>query len=344
METAGQGCSRDCEIAPAGLPANGEQGNGRGWARSCPECGIRRTRRHERLASGGVCGPGWGAVRALEQAGPVWCLQLQERCTAAGFGGGNGTALLGGTVCRRRIRRRSCAAGRSPGTASGGGGVAPAEWRVQRTPNGVLSLPGLLAGLVSARQSPGGALSGGIPPDVMRGGAGAGPPGGPGRSEIPAAACNGCRSAACLHAGAMAPAETVPAGTVPGITAPGMVPPSMVPPDIVPPIGGTILGGTVLGVTGCGAGYGRHGVWCRLWPARFRAADGRHGSGGPLSARPIGRAAGGMNRRSDRAGGRLSAGNCRRGRAAGAIAPAEGGGGRGRALSGPCKGRPGAPF
>ena len=195
-------------------------------------------------------------------------------------------------------------------------------------------MPGLLAGLVSARQSPGGALSGGIPPDVMRGGAGAGPPGGPGRSEIPAAACNGCRSAACLHAGAMAPAETVPAGTVPGITAPGMVPPSMVPPDIVPPIGGTILGGTVLGVTGCGAGYGRHGVWCRLWPARFRAADGRHGSGGPLSARPIGRAAGGMNRRSDRAGGRLSAGNCRRGRAAGAIAPAEGGGG----VAGPCRG------
>ena len=33
----------------------------------------------------------------MEQAGPAWCLQLQERCTAAGFGGGNGTALLGGT-------------------------------------------------------------------------------------------------------------------------------------------------------------------------------------------------------------------------------------------------------
>ena len=65
--------------------------------------------------------------------------------------------------------------------AQNGGGVAPAEWRMQRTPNGVLSLPGLVAGLVSAWQSPGGALSGGIPPDIMRGGAGAGPPGGPGR-------------------------------------------------------------------------------------------------------------------------------------------------------------------
>ena len=276
-----------------------------------------------RLARYGACNCRSGVPPPDSAAGmvpPYWA----ARCAAGEFAGGH--APPGDRPARRR-----------------GGGVAPAEWRVQRTPNGVLSLPGLLAGLVSARQSPGGALSGGIPPDVMRGGAGAGPPGGPGRSEIPAAACNGCRSAACLHAGAMAPAETVPAGTVPGITAPGMVPPSMVPPDIVPPIGGTILGGTVLGVTGCGAGYGRHGVWCRLWPARFRAADGRHGSGGPLSARPIGRAAGGMNRRSDRAGGRLSAGNCRRGRAAGAIAPAEGGG-RGRALSGPCKGRPGAPF
>ena len=32
-------------------------------------------------------------------------------------------------------------------------------------------MPGQSAGPVSARQSPGGALSGGIPPDVMRGGA-----------------------------------------------------------------------------------------------------------------------------------------------------------------------------
>ena len=53
----------------------------------------------------------------------------------------------------------------------GGRGVAPAEWRVQRTPNGVLSLPGQSAGPVSARQSPGGALSGGVPPDIMLGGA-----------------------------------------------------------------------------------------------------------------------------------------------------------------------------
>ena len=107
---------------------------------------------------------------------------------------------------------------------NGGGGVAPAEWRVQRTPNGALSLPGLVAGPVPARQLPGGALSGGIPPDIMRGGAGACVPPGlwAGRAD-PAAA--GIPAAACLHAGAMAPAETVPAGTVPGIMAPGMVPP-----------------------------------------------------------------------------------------------------------------------
>ena len=94
METAGQGCSRDCEIAPAGLPANGEQGNGRGWARSCPECGIRRTRRHERLASGGVCGPGWGAVRPLGQAGPAWC-----RPSAAPRHGGRFLGTPVGVLC-----------------------------------------------------------------------------------------------------------------------------------------------------------------------------------------------------------------------------------------------------
>ena len=73
----------------------------------------------------------------------------------------------------------------------------------------------------------------------------------PAAAGTPAAACNGCRSAACLHAGAMAPAGMVPAG-------------------MVPPMGGTIS--------------------CRRWPAgtvlpigstRGRPAiAGRQGGGG----------------------------------------------------------------
>ena len=60
-------------------------------------------------------------------------------------------------------------AGQSPGTPSGWRGRAlsgPCKGHL-----GALSLPGQSAGPVSARQLPGGALSGGVPPDVMRGGA-----------------------------------------------------------------------------------------------------------------------------------------------------------------------------
>ena len=102
------------------------------------------------------------------------------RLAIAGRQGGRGS-------CRRAFARlawcRQSAAlyGRPIGRLKMGGGVAPAEWRVQRTPNGALSMPSQSAGPVPARQPPGGALSGGIPPDIMRGGAGAGPPGGPGR-------------------------------------------------------------------------------------------------------------------------------------------------------------------
>ena len=86
----------------------------------------------------------------------------------------------------------------------------------------------------------------------------------PAAAGIPAAACNGCRSAACLHAGATAPAGMVPAGMVPGIMAPGMV----------PPIGGTVSVGAV---------PARHGIgtaWCRQWPAWHGAVDRRHGIAG----------------------------------------------------------------
>ena len=103
---------------------------------------------------------------------------------------------------------------------------------------------------------------------------------------------------------------------------------------MVPPMGGTVYGGTV-----CGASYRRHGVWCRLWSARFRAADGRHGSGGPLSARPIGRAAAGMvpparSGRRPAVRRQLPAGTCRRG-----DGPGGGGGGARRGPAGMLQGR-----
>ena len=101
--------------------------------------------------------------------GTAWCCLWAAQHSAAGFGGGMAPSIDGTIWPPDRAAQ------------NGGGGVAPAEWRVQRTPNGALSLPGQSAGPVPARQPPGGALSGGIPPDVMRGGADAGPPGEPGR-------------------------------------------------------------------------------------------------------------------------------------------------------------------
>ena len=114
----------------------------------------------------------------------AWPAQIPEAALfrspyrAARFPPGNCQAARGGGSCRRTFVRRawcrqSAALYSRPmdGSKWGGGGVAPAEWRVQRTPNGVLSLPGLVAGPVSAWQLPGGALSGGVPPDIMRGGA-----------------------------------------------------------------------------------------------------------------------------------------------------------------------------
>ena len=95
--------------------------------------------------------------------------------------------------------------------------------------------------------------------------------------------------------------------------------------------------------TVCGAGE-----WCRLRAARYVAGTvpGRRwaargvvppiGGTVPGALCPPGQSAGRRGewyRRPDRAGGRLSAGNCRRGRAAGAIAPAEG---RGEVAAGPC--------
>ena len=140
---------------------------------------------------------------------------------------------------------------------NGGGGVAPAEWRVQRTPNGVLSLPGQSAGPVPARQSPGGAPSGGIPPDIMRGGAGAGPPGGPGRRRDSGGGMSARRGDG--------PGGMVPAGTVP----------RTVQPDAV-------------------ALWGNGSEWRCLWAARYGASCRRHGMVPPIggTALPGGRGAG----------------------------------------------------
>ena len=59
----------------------------------------------------------------------------------------------------------------------GGRGKALPNGGCKGRPEGALSMPGQSAGPAPARQPPGGALSGGVPPDIMRGGAGAGPPG-----------------------------------------------------------------------------------------------------------------------------------------------------------------------
>ena len=92
------------------------------------------------------------------------------------------------------------------------------------------------------------------------------------RRADPAAA--GIPAAACLHAGAMAPAGMVPAGMVPGIMAPafaGAVPAQFRagargggcrrwPAGTAPPVGGAARAGN-------GAADGLHGVWAaRYWP------------------------------------------------------------------------------
>ena len=65
-----------------------------------------------------------------------------------------------------------------------------------------------LAGPVSAWQSPGGVLSRWDSAGCHAGRRAAlDRRADPAAAGIPAAVCNGCRSAACLHAGAMAPAE-----------------------------------------------------------------------------------------------------------------------------------------
>ena len=65
--------------------------------------GTGGTCRHGRLAFRGVCGPGWGAVRPLGQAGPAWCRQpAAPRHGEPVFGDADGRPLrttpLGGTI------------------------------------------------------------------------------------------------------------------------------------------------------------------------------------------------------------------------------------------------------
>ena len=89
-----------------------------------------------------------------------------------------GGGRIGRRAFARRARCRQSAAlyGRPIGRLKmGGGGVAPAEWRVQRTPNGVLSMPGL----GRAGPPPGSRRAARCPAEFRRisCGAGAGPPG-----------------------------------------------------------------------------------------------------------------------------------------------------------------------
>ena len=266
-----------------------------------------------------------------------------------------GGTVYGGTAwCRQRAARHGAANGRHDIRRHGwGGGRRGKALRgLAGTPGGALwnrlaNRPG--------RSPPGNRRAARRPAGFRRMSCGAGRAldrrADPAAAGTPAAACNGCRSAACLHAGATAPAETVPAGTVPGITAPGTVPPSMVPPDIVPPEWCLLvwcsllaarysearyqaalflaarytearcvvppIGGTVPGAL-CppGQSAGRRREWCR--------PVGQHGVPPIRSGRRA------VVRRL------LPAGTCRRGDRPG------GGGGGGRALSGPCEGRLGA--
>ena len=75
----------------------------------------------------------------------IWCRQRAARLRGAGGlaarrnGAGGSVSSIGGTACRRRIRRRKNGARRSPGTASGGrrGGIP--DGMPQGTPEGVLA-------------------------------------------------------------------------------------------------------------------------------------------------------------------------------------------------------------
>ena len=128
------------------------------------------------------------------------------------------------------------------------------------------------------------------------------------RRADPAAA--GTPAAACLHAGAMAPAGMVPAGMVPPMG--GTISCRRWLTGMVLPIGSTCrpacdrrpagggwqglagalqrtLGGVlfpgrwgVLFPAGSGAAYRRHGVWCRLLPARFRGGGAWQDPAGAL--------------------------------------------------------------
>ena len=219
--------------------------------------------------------------------GTAWCCLWAAQHSAAGFGGGMAPSIDGTIWPPDRAAQNGGGAWHPPNGGRKGRRMAPFQCPANR--------PG--------RPPPGSRRAARRPAEFRRISCGAGRAldrrADPAAAGTPAAACNGCRSAACLHAGATAPAETVPAGMVPGITAPGTVPPSMVPPDIAPPIGGTIPGGTVLGGAVGGGGRALRGLAKDAWgrpgsrtlrrpfsgrafarPARSRERDGDWGRGG----------------------------------------------------------------
>ena len=159
---------------PQGTPGASLQTAGSGGAR-------------RRQPGAGFWGRRWASfasrpVRCRQLTASMWCRLLRHGMVPPGT-----VPPIGGTV--------------SPGDGKARDG------RVRRGLAGMLGRPlrpGLVAGPVSARQPPGGAPSGGVPPDIMRGGAGAGPPGkGPAeRCRLSAARyCRAGTSACCCRHG-----------------------------------------------------------------------------------------------------------------------------------------------
>ena len=129
-------------------PANWPGGAAWGAAACACTCGIRPARhakvgavaRHDPLACR-------RRIRRRERCRlrPAWCMvpPLGGTVSAWQLPGGRGGGFLPPGFCPAGMAPPIGGTVQPPDRAAQWGGVAPAEWRVQRTPNGVLSLPGL---------------------------------------------------------------------------------------------------------------------------------------------------------------------------------------------------------
>ena len=129
-------------VYSAGQPPGTASGGGRGGIpNGMPQGRLRASLHTAGRSAGGIPAPPTGGASTGGRflgtpmgvlcEPPRWAARfLAARCTAAGFGGGNGAAPLGGTVYRRAIA-----------PAEGGGGWQGPVGALQRTPGGVLFRP-----------------------------------------------------------------------------------------------------------------------------------------------------------------------------------------------------------